>query len=121
MTRTVAVDENNDPLIDAGGNLKLVAGEAAVDLLAKHFVKALLGEMIFKADQGMPHFTTALGVNANLAQFEAAFRARMRGIPDIISVRSFDASITGEVLRYSAVLETVYGITQLSGDSLEVG
>lgn len=121
MIRTLAVDDNNDPLIDAGGNLRLVAGEAAVDLVAKHFIKALLGEMIFKADRGMPHFSTALGVNANLAQFEAAFRARMREIPDIVSVRSFEASIGGDVLRYSATLETIYGVSQLAGDSLGVG
>lgn len=121
MIRTLAVNADNDPLVDSGGNLRIVAGEQAVDLLAKHFIKALMGEMIFKADRGMPHFSTALGVDANLAQFEAAFRARMREIPDIISVPSFTASIRDGVLYYDAVIETRYGIRQLSGDNLGVG
>lgn len=112
--RTLEVGKDNDPVLDSAGNLRLVAGEKAVALVAEHYVKALLGEMMFKADKGMPHFTTALGVNANLAQFEAAFRARMKEIPEIVTVQDFNATIDDDALKYTATLETVYGLTQLA-------
>lgn len=121
MIRTFAVNADNDPFIDEAGNLALVAGEQAIDYIAKHFVKALFGEMIFKADRGMPIFSTALGAEANLAQFEAAFRARMREIDQVVSVPEFSASIRDGVLYYSAVIETQYGLLQLAGDTLGVG
>lgn len=121
MIRTFAVNSNNDPALDGSGNLRIASGEQAVDFIAKHFIKALHGEMIFKADRGMPHFSTALGVDTNLAQFEAAFRGRMREIEEIISVQEFNASIRDGTLYYSALIETRYGIQQLTGDIQGVG
>ncbi len=121
MSRTLAVDKDNNPVVGNDGNLVFAAGEAAVAHISKHFVKALLGEMMYKADQGMPIFSAALGASANLAQFETAFRARMKEIPDILSVRSFQASIDNGVLRYVATIETVHGISQLQGDTQEIG
>lgn len=115
--RTLVVDQNNDPAIDEAGNLRFATGEQAVGIVAVHFVRALSGEMMFKADKGMPHFATALGVNVNLAQFEAAFRARMRELEDVISVRSFSATVRDGVLYYDATLETRYGLAQVSGNN----
>ena len=112
--RTFAVTHNNDLLIGADGNLAFRKGQAAAVLVCEHYARAARGEMIHKMDRGMPFWPVAFGPRGNLAQFEAAFRARMREIPQVVAVVEFSAQIAEERLKYEATIDTIFGRASLS-------
>lgn len=107
--RTFDVTHDNDIFFRADGNVARAQGERAVMLVCEQFARAARGEMIHKMDRGIPFWPVAFGRAANLSQFEAAFRARMAEIPEVIAVDSFIATITDTVLKYEATIETEFG------------
>lgn len=111
--RTFAVDENNDLVIGGDGNLRIVSDQQAAMIVCEQFARAARNEMIHRMNQGMPFFTVAFGEGSNLAQYEAAFRNRMRQIPQVIAVRSFNARLVDGTLRYDAEIQTRFGNVRL--------
>lgn len=112
--RTLAVDSNNDLVMGQDGVLKVARGIEAASIVCEQFARAARGEMIHKKDKGMPFFETAFGSGSNPAQYEAAFRNRMRQIPQVLSVESFRAEIVEGTLKYEALLETEFGTMRMS-------
>lgn len=112
---TFDVDGNNDLFIGTDGNLSTVRGERAVANCCVHYARALRGEMLHKFDLGMPYWQTTFGRQADLPLFEAAFRERMLELDDVESVVSFDASVNGATLSYTAVIRTKYGMVNIDG------
>lgn len=106
--KTLKVNENND-IIFSGGHLQVVSGKEAESHLCRHFALANRGEMVFKKNRGIPFFDIALGSNPNPAQYEAAFRARMKEIPEVIAVTDFYAIVVDGVLKYTATIQTKNG------------
>lgn len=106
--KTFKVNENND-IIFSGGHLQIVKDQEADAHICRHFALANRGEMIFKKDRGIPFFDIALGSNPNPAQYEAAFRSRMREIPTVIAVTDFYAKVVDGVLKYTATIQTENG------------
>lgn len=107
--RTFSVTQGNDLFLGADGNLARAEGERAVMIVCEQFARAARGEMIHKMDRGIPFWPVAFGRAANLAQYEAAFRARMREIPEVTAVVEFSAQIVEERLKYEATIETEFG------------
>lgn len=114
MTRTLETDADNDLVLDRSGSLSILTDLAAIAANCRTAVQAQLGEMMFAADKGMPTFATAWNAY-NPAQFEAAARVILAGVPGVLSVDGFTVARVGEVLRYTATIRTVYGGTVING------
>lgn len=106
---TFDVNKDNDIYISQTGALAIVSDKMAAMRVAEHYARAARSEMIHKMDEGIPFWPVAFGANANLAQYEAAFRQRMRQIPQVRAVLQFNATIVNNELKYDATLETIYG------------
>lgn len=115
MTRILAVDENNDIFIGRDGRLSLANGIDAVAQACKHAVEVQLGEMMFAVDQGVPRFETVWRGSPNLGQFEAALRAQVLAVADVLRISSLEVDRIEGVLSYRMIIETIYGERELDG------
>ena len=114
MTRVFAVDGNND-IFTRGGQLVLSEGQAAVLQQCEHAIKAQLNEMIYADDRGVNTFDSVWSGSPNLLSFEAFARAQIDRIPDVISIESFAAQLTGNTLTYQATIRTIFGTGTIQG------
>ncbi|ELX8378362.1 hypothetical protein AB7W88_03770 [Providencia vermicola] len=112
---TFDVNKNNDIHLGNSGNLAIANGERSLKNRCEHYVKAIRGEMLHKLDRGIPYWKTTFGRQADIPLFESAFRDRMRELNDVISVLSFSASLADNTLKYTAVIQTIYGEITLNG------
>lgn len=112
--RTFAVSANNDLLV-TGRSLSLLSGVDAVLAVCAHAAKAILGEMVFAQDQGMPYFQTVWIGAPTTAPFEAAFRQRIAQIDGVIEIRELTSALVDGALSYSATIVTVYGVGAING------
>lgn len=112
---TIATDEDNDLVIGDDGNLSLITALPAATQTVAHYSQTLLNEMIQDFDRGVPFFIVAFGANVSIQQFEAAMKARILQAPDVTGIRSFETTQEGDVLRYTATIETIYGSANING------
>lgn len=112
---TFATDEDNDLVIGADGNLSLITSIPAVAQTAAHYAQTLLNEMIQDYDNGVPFFIVAFGSSASIPQFEAAMKKRILQAPEVTGIASFETAQDGDVLRYTATIETIYGSANING------
>lgn len=106
--RCFGVDSNNDLFISGGAlNIKLDL-QAVLDVCA-HAAKAILGEMVFTPNLGMPYFETVWVGNPTTAPFEAAFRIRVAMISGVKEIEELTASQQGDKMIYAARIRTIYG------------
>lgn len=108
MTRTLASDVNNDLIVSETGNLVIYDGLSAVAADCRSAMQAQRGEMVFAVDRGMPTLQTSWDRYLP-AQFEAAARRVILRQPDVVSVESITVTRENSVVRYDAVIKTVYG------------
>lgn len=113
--KTLAVDLNNDLILGGDGNLSFAMDVEAVSQTAVHYAKTLRNEMIQEYDLGIPFFLVAFGANVSVAQFEAATKARIMQAPGVIGITAFDTIQDGDVLKYTATIETEYGSSVING------
>lgn len=112
---TISTNSDNDMTLGSDGNLSIVSGIEAVSQTAAHYAQTILNEMIQDYDRGVPFFIVAFGADVSLPQFEAAMRARILQAPEVIGIRTFEVEQTGDVLRYTATIETTYGSAVING------
>lgn len=112
--RTFATDGSNDFLV-SGRSLSLASDRDAVLLVCRHCAQAILGEMMFAKNQGMPYFETVWVGAPTTAPFEAAFRERILRVDGVVSIDELTTVQEGDVMRYSATITTVYGTGALNG------
>ncbi|MCA8836955.1 MAG: hypothetical protein K8963_03780 [Proteobacteria bacterium] len=115
MARLFAVNDQNDIFSIPGGQIALSNGQAAVGQHAEHAVKTLLSEMIYARDRGIDYDSTVFDGSPNLLAFEAAARAQIDRIPDVISITAFDANLSGNAVDYRATLQTRFGEVSING------
>lgn len=113
--RAFSVNTNNDLTLAADGNLAVVEGLRAVLHTCAQVAKAQLNEMVLAVDEGMPNFQTVWVGAPNLRQFEAYLSARLQRVEGVTNVLSLEASAANGTLRYTAVIETIYGEGVLNG------
>lgn len=106
--KAIGTDANND-IVVSGNRVYMVQDLQAIMTVAKACAQAILGEMIYAKNKGMPYFQTVWVGAPSTVPFEAAFRARMLEIPGVTEVQDFEALQNGDVLEYSARLVTIYG------------
>lgn len=112
--RTFAITADNDFLV-TGRSLSFVSDLDAVLNVCAHAAKAILGEMIFEQEQGMPYFETVWNGSPRTEPFEAAFRSRIAQIEGVTSIDDLTVEIVGDVMQYTATIATVYGTGQING------
>lgn len=115
MTKTFSVDNNNDLFIDSNGNLAISIDEDAVLLSCQHIAKAQRGEMIYQITRGIPNFQTIWNGKPNLLQFDGALRQALLSVDGVTQIISLNLSITNDVLNYTVVIQTIYGVSTLNG------
>jgi hypothetical protein len=113
MTRTFAIDANNDFLL-VGANLAIVTRVQAVLNICEHAAQAILEEMVFAKDQGMPYFETVWTGTPTTAPFEAAFRTRISQVEGVTEIQELTTAQVGDVMQYTATIRTVYGTGTIS-------
>lgn len=119
MTMVFAENANRDAYIDpATGDMAILTdaqGNAeATGQLCKSRIEAQHGEMRYATDEGMPTAATAFNT-FNPKQFEAAARAIILGTPNVTAVPSFSMYQDSNTLNYAAVIDTIFGITTITG------
>lgn len=113
---TLAVDPlKNDLVIGSDGLLSFARDVEAVSQNAVHYGKTLRTEMLHEFDLGIPFFMVAFGASLTPAQYEAATKQRILQTPGVTGIRSFDLVQDGDVLKYTATIETIYGLSEVNG------
>lgn len=113
--RTISTDLNNDLYVGSDGNLSMSFDVQAAAETAQHFAATLRTEMIHEYDLGIPFFIAAFGSSPSIPQFEAAAKQRILQAPEVTGIRSFETVQSGDVLGYTAVIETTYGAVTING------
>jgi len=113
--RTFVADTLNDLVLGRDGNLSTFTGAGAIAQTARQYMQARRGEMLHKADEGVPFDPIVWGASANLAQFEAIGRVRLLQVEGVEEVVSFEATQSGDVLGYVAVIRTTEGEATING------
>ena len=113
MMRTLAVNGNIDIYLNEAGGIAIATGLDAVKFSCEEAVRAIRGEMLYAADQGMPLFETAF-LRLRLAQFEAAARVALRAVPNVTNVDQFEATASDDTLRYTARIRSLFGPFELA-------
>lgn len=113
--RIFAVDENNDIHLDASGRLALNTDLAALMQACEHVMQSLLGEMVFSVGRGLPWRETIWTGSPNLRLFENASRNALRTVKGVRSIAEFSCVNEGNVLRYRATIESIYGQGTIGG------
>lgn len=115
MTRSLAVDENNDIYVGSDGSLAVASAREAVLHCCAQAAKTQLGEMIYAVDFGLPNFGAVWNGAPNVGLFEAYLRRNLQTVQDVISVDSVTIQATGGALVYSATIKTIYGPGAING------
>lgn len=114
MTRTILMTPRNDISIGADGSVQIVSGIAAVGSDCRAAMQTQRGELQYAATRGIP--SLALVWNNYLpAQFEAAARLEIRQVPGVLGVVSLAVERRPGVVRYTAVIRTLYGEANANG------
>jgi hypothetical protein len=115
LSLTLAVNDRNDLFLGADGNLATNADLDAAMQACAHAARTLLAEMMYAADQGIPYFDVVWNGNANPLQFEAFLRRALLAVEGVIQIAALSVAQTDNTLRYTATIQTVYGVGTLNG------
>jgi len=121
LTLSANVNDNipnvafNDIYLDGDGNISLSFDLQAVLQACAQAAQTLLGEIIFNVDEGIPYFQTLWVGVPNVQQFNAALRTAFLNVPNVVEVVSLMTSQVNNDLQYTAVIQTIYGSSGLTG------
>lgn len=111
---SIATNANNDIFVDSSGNLAMVTGLAGVEQDCEHAMKTQLGEVVLNLQQGVPTDATIWSIYKPL-QFEAAARATLLAVQNVLAVTAFSIDRINGVAVYTADIETAFGATAIQG------
>ena len=114
MVTTFGTNDNNDIYIGGNGNLAVFSGLDAVMDACETASKAQLGEMVLATELGMPNFQTIWVGSPNYAIFQNYLRNTLLSVPGVLEVQSIELAVTDNILRYTAVIVTIFGSGVLS-------
>lgn len=107
--RSLAVNSKNDIFIGDDGALAVAKEIQAVKFSSGQASKAQLGEMMYATGLGLPTFDVVWNGSPNPAVYEAWLRRTLLNSPGVNEVRSITVSVSGDALKYSAIIITDYG------------
>ena len=109
MEQTFTLNENNDIFLDSEGNISISRDAKAVEFACKNAAQTLLGEMIYRTDEGMPNFETVWGGIPNIPQFKASLISTLLSVSDVIEVDDPVVTIKDNILSYNVTILTAFG------------
>lgn len=115
MTKTFALNENNDIFIDANGNLSIVEGIEAVAFVCKNVAQTRLDEMIYEQGEGLPYFESVFNGTPNLERFRSQLRKSLLEVSGVLRVLSIVLNLERDVLFYEANILTDFGEITING------
>lgn len=122
MTTVLAVNSINDIYVDNTNNLAMFFGNAstasgleAVSQACKTTSLAQLREMVLFTTQGMPALQSIFNSSPNFAVYRAALILAMQQVPGVTAVQSITFTKIGNVLNYSAEIQSIYGELTVNG------
>lgn len=125
MTKTFAVrtelgangqpTTQNDLYLDNTGDLTVASDLQAVLQACRCAAQALRGEMIFDQNRGIPNFQLIWNGVPNLIQYENELRNAFLNIDGVKEVVSLRVTLSQQVLKYTAIIKTIYGGGSING------
>lgn len=94
----------------------MVNGVLAVQQDCLCAMRAQRGEMFLQPTDGLPNFDN-VWLSKDIPKWTAVGRATLAAVPGVTKVQSFNVTLNGDVLKYSAVIQTVYSprLTTVTG------
>jgi hypothetical protein len=118
MTQTFGLSSStNDLYLNSANNLQVDTGLQALIDICLNVTKALLGEMVLTVNNGLPYFQVVFVGSPNIAVFQAYLVNALNGIDGVNLVQNVSMSLNGNVLSFTATIETIYGTTTISNSS----
>lgn len=115
MTLTLGLNSENDVYLGADGNIVVLSGIEAVAGACYTISKSRLGEMVLTTTQGIPYFETTWAGVPNLKIWQSYLTNALRNVSGVTGIKSIEPQINDNILSYTAVIETQYGTTTISG------
>lgn len=115
MTKTLAVDSNNDIYLGADGGLAIAVDLQATLQAAQQAAQTQLGEMEYAVDEGLPNFQVVWNGTPNISQFDAALRQALLGVAHVTGVQDLAIARADNKLSYTATIITDYGQGAING------
>lgn len=115
MTLMLGTNANNDIYLGADGNIVVLSGLQAVLGACATASKAQLGEMVLARNSGIPNFQAIWVGVPNYAIWEQYLRTTLLGVPGVVQVSSLTISKNGDVMNYTATIETEFGTGNING------
>lgn len=115
MAQTFGTNSNNDIYIGADGNLAILTAAPATLGACATASKAQLGEMVLAITSGIPTFQTVWTGRPNLLIFESYLRKTLKAVVGVTDVKSLTTSVVDGALKYTAVIQSVYGPLTVNG------
>lgn len=109
MTKTLAVNEKNDIYLGKDGNIVVATGEEAVSNACLTASQALLQEMIYSTNKGLPYFQSVFVGSPDYAIFRNSLISTLLAVDGVLNVQSLSLTVVEGVLNYSATILTRYG------------
>lgn len=114
MVKTFGTNLDNDIYIGRDGNLSVLTGVDAVVAACRSVSLAQLGEEVLTQKNGIPNFETIWIGSPNYLLFQNYLRQNLLAVPGVLEVESIQISTTGNTLKYTATIKTIYGTGELS-------
>jgi hypothetical protein len=109
VVTTFATDSKNDIFLGTDGRIVVLSGLQAVLSACEAASKSQLGEMVLTNKKGIPNFQAVWVGSPNYSIFQSYLRTTLLSVPDVIDVESIEISVEGDVLKYTATIETTFG------------
>lgn len=110
MSKTFAINSNNDIYIGLDGLLVIKEDLLSVLQNCQTAAQAQLGEMILSIDNGVPNFQTIWQSAANVAQFEAYLRRTILKVEGVKEIKTLSIVVRDNALFYNVEILTDYGL-----------
>lgn len=114
---TLATNSNND-LFASNGNIVVCRDINALGQQCEKTVKVVIGELIFDLTRGVLGFgqDDIFGDTPDAQLYEFRLRDAIRAVNGVVEILSIDYEVVGDVLKYTAEIQTIYGITDFNSE-----
>lgn len=114
MTQTFGLNSDGDIYIGKDGNLTVLSGIDAVKAACETASYAVLKEMIYSTNAGIPYFETVWIGSPNYAVFRNALIQTLLGVDGVLDVPTLSLAVQSGVLSYTATIQTEFGTAEVN-------
>lgn len=115
MTTFATDRQTRDFQLDKFGNLLILSDAEALAGIITNVLRVQRGELQYDVSAGIPYFETVFSGRANIPLWKGFMISAIEAVEGVLSVDSFDASVSGNILSYLARISTVYGEVSANG------